>query len=324
MNRECKPLFSCVIATYNKFEYLFEAIKSVLNQNYPKIELIVADDGSDNFPFEEVENYIANKMNSNIVRYKILHQNINVGTVKNINTALREIQGEYFLSMAGDDALYSSSTIGAIVEKFLLMDSNIISFSRQRCTESGMKPIRIMPTGQVYKFIYRLDSPEKQYHAFAQGMFFDAFSGSSISCKTSFMKKMGYYDERYRLVEDATFFMKVTRLGYKIDSAFDVIITKYREGGISNSKSDKYAKIRKIMVQDLIELYKTEILPNKKQFNLFERRYMKYVQSKRCLSILEDSQIIKKKQFILLFKYPDAIVRGCIYKIFRRKYNIRN
>lgn len=34
---------SVIILTYNQMDYLYDAIKSVLNQDYPNIELIVSE-----------------------------------------------------------------------------------------------------------------------------------------------------------------------------------------------------------------------------------------------------------------------------------------
>ena len=40
------PLVSCVIPVWNGEKYLGEAIRSVLDQTYPKIEVVIVDDGS--------------------------------------------------------------------------------------------------------------------------------------------------------------------------------------------------------------------------------------------------------------------------------------
>jgi len=40
------PLISIITPVYNGADYLEELIQSVLNQNYPKIEHLIIDDGS--------------------------------------------------------------------------------------------------------------------------------------------------------------------------------------------------------------------------------------------------------------------------------------
>ena len=39
-------LISCIVPVFNGEKYLAEAIKSILNQTYEPIEIIIADDGS--------------------------------------------------------------------------------------------------------------------------------------------------------------------------------------------------------------------------------------------------------------------------------------
>ena len=79
------PLVSCVVTCYKKVPYLIEAIDSVLMQDYPRIELLVTDDGTVDFPSEEISNYIEKKKGPGIERYVVFHHEVNVGTVKNMN-----------------------------------------------------------------------------------------------------------------------------------------------------------------------------------------------------------------------------------------------
>jgi glycosyltransferase involved in cell wall biosynthesis len=51
------PLISVIIPVYNREHYLAEAIKSVLAQTYPAIELIVVDDGSSDRSAEVAQRY---------------------------------------------------------------------------------------------------------------------------------------------------------------------------------------------------------------------------------------------------------------------------
>ena len=41
------PKVTAVITTYNRFDYFLNALNSVLNQDYPNLEVIVINDGSD-------------------------------------------------------------------------------------------------------------------------------------------------------------------------------------------------------------------------------------------------------------------------------------
>ena len=51
---ETKPLVSVVTITYRKFEYIYDTIDSVLNQDYDNIEYIISDDC---IPFD-IDSYI--------------------------------------------------------------------------------------------------------------------------------------------------------------------------------------------------------------------------------------------------------------------------
>ena len=50
-----KPLVSIVIPAYNHEKYIKETIKSLINQTYKNLELIVIDDGSTDSTFEKLQ-----------------------------------------------------------------------------------------------------------------------------------------------------------------------------------------------------------------------------------------------------------------------------
>jgi glycosyltransferase involved in cell wall biosynthesis len=86
---------SVVIPCYNQGRYLGDAIRSVLQQTYPAVEVIVVDDGStDNTravcdTFESV---------------RLIHQ-LNQGTAVARNAGLRESRGDYLIFLDADDRL---------------------------------------------------------------------------------------------------------------------------------------------------------------------------------------------------------------------------
>ena len=85
MNRE--NLFTVLIPHYNQQELWKTAVLSVLEQDYPYIELIFVDDASESFAPQEVECFIQDHADNNLVGYRILLNESNLGTVKSLNPA---------------------------------------------------------------------------------------------------------------------------------------------------------------------------------------------------------------------------------------------
>ena len=85
---------SVITLAYNSMETIFETIDSVLMQDYPEIEMIVADDHSAEFDEEKIIAYIETRKGQNIVNYQVYQNRENLGTVKNINNAIKRATGE--------------------------------------------------------------------------------------------------------------------------------------------------------------------------------------------------------------------------------------
>lgn len=109
---------SVIILTYNQMDYLYDAIKSVLNQDYPNIELIVSDDASCNFQKGMLEKFIEENKTDNIKNTIIIVNSSNVGTVKNINGALKKCTGDIIMPLASDDVFYDKTIVSKVVDRF--------------------------------------------------------------------------------------------------------------------------------------------------------------------------------------------------------------
>jgi glycosyltransferase involved in cell wall biosynthesis len=100
------PLVSVVIPAYNYASYLDEAIESVLNQDYPNVELIVLDDGSTDDTREVLEKYTG--------RFYWETQE-NMGQADTLNKGWRMSEGEILGRLSADDILLPnavSTTVG--------------------------------------------------------------------------------------------------------------------------------------------------------------------------------------------------------------------
>lgn len=101
---ECCPLVSVPVVTYNSSKTVVETLDSICNQTYPKLELIISDDGSTDDTVETCRNWIA-AHKDRFVRVELLTVERNTGVSANMNRAERACCGDWVKVIAGDDLL---------------------------------------------------------------------------------------------------------------------------------------------------------------------------------------------------------------------------
>jgi glycosyltransferase involved in cell wall biosynthesis len=104
------PLVSVVIPCYRQARYLGSAIESALNQNYPTVEIIVVNDGSDDNTEE-----VAKRFNSVIY---VNQENQGLSGAR--NTGIDHSSGRYFIFLDADDVLVED----AIITQIAIMQAN--------------------------------------------------------------------------------------------------------------------------------------------------------------------------------------------------------
>ena len=93
------PHVSIIIPTYRRWDFLFEAVKSVFNQTYKDWEIIIINDGG-----ESPEGKIIDFLNDPNVHY-IEHQN-NMGIASARNTGISKSSGDFIAYLDDDDIFY--------------------------------------------------------------------------------------------------------------------------------------------------------------------------------------------------------------------------
>ncbi|WP_336330088.1 glycosyltransferase family 2 protein [Haloarcula sp. CGMCC 1.2071] len=109
------PLVSVVIPTYGRDEHLPAAIKSVLNQQYDRIELLVVDDGS--------PTPVATTLPEDILsdgRVKTIRHKENRGANVARNTGIQTSNGDY-VAFLDDDDRWDETKIGKQVDTFIAL-----------------------------------------------------------------------------------------------------------------------------------------------------------------------------------------------------------
>lgn len=104
---------SVLIPLYNRASYIEETIKSVLDQEYPDIELIVIDDGSTDGGDQICENFAAQGLLT-LLRHP---GRVNKGQAAALNLGLTAVSGEFIAVLDSDD-LYVVGKIAKQVAYF--------------------------------------------------------------------------------------------------------------------------------------------------------------------------------------------------------------
>jgi len=102
------PLVTIVTPVYNGSAYLEDLIESVLNQDYPRLEHIIIDDGSDD----------GGATRSILERYGHLRSwsRQNLGQYATQNEAIAAANGDVFVVVAGDDVLASNTVVSSVID----------------------------------------------------------------------------------------------------------------------------------------------------------------------------------------------------------------
>lgn len=146
-------MVSILMTSYNREDYISEAIESVLASTYKEFELIIVDDCSKDRTVEMARKYEAADR-----RVKVYVNEYNLGDYHNRNKAADYATGKYIKYIDSDDLIYPHGleVMVRAMERFPLAGLGIIGRNNQ---ESNPYPILLSP----------LDSYRK--HFFGNGLF---------------------------------------------------------------------------------------------------------------------------------------------------------
>ncbi|MGL5720918.1 MAG: glycosyltransferase family 2 protein [Brevinema sp.] len=238
-------LVTVIVPTYKKFEFLQETLESIYAQDYPSIEILIADDGSDNFDLTFVEGLLSKAPKHFLSR--VIHLEQNIGTVKNLNNAIKEAKGELVSLLAADDLFFDSSTLSTLVKK--LGKNNVITGKAIGMTKEGQLTA-IYP--QPSTFFFSFPSWMLYLHLC---FFLSLYAAPAAVYKKKFLFEQGLFDEKFIYLEDLPFWMKLTRNNIRVQY-LPKIVAKHRDGGISSSSGISPTLQREIY-QTLVREYET-------------------------------------------------------------------
>lgn len=265
------PLITVIIVTYNSGKYVLGTLNSLINTNYPNLQIIVSDDSSIDDTIGRCREWA--EIYSSLYDISLLTSDTNRGTAHNINKALPYVKGEYVKIIAGDDEFCNNYFFKCIEYFFDNPDCSILSTNVKYLYEAN----GISISGQPFTSLVttnKLD-PIEMYRTIIR---YNVIFSPTCMIKYSLIQSIGGFDERYPLCEDLFFYAKVLKSGYRIHF-IDECLIKYRihdQSVQAKNKSKVFTKYHHDYIhgkRDLLwqDLRSSEVVLEKLNFILYNK-----------------------------------------------------
>lgn len=291
-----KTQYTVILTNYNGEEYIYNALDSIFIQDYPNIQLIITDDSSTNFDQSSLEKYINKHKKTNIKDVRIIVNEKNLGTVKTLNNALKKATGEFLLFFASDDQLVNERVLSNFSVAFKDRRKNIITSQWIIC-DRNLKPIKKYLSSMEAGY-FNIARVKHQFFRLCKS---NIYGAGATSYRTTLFQKYGIFDEKYRLLEDWPFWLRISWNKEKIFyENFEGLY--HRGGGISESQ--KLSNTKKIFYEEILITYRQEILPRLDSFSNFQKISILKSYNNQIESL--NNQLDLKKDYALLKENIDS------------------
>lgn len=181
------PLVTVCIPSFNYARFLPDAIDSVLEQSYERLELVIVDNGSTDGSYEIALDYAQRDGRIRVLTHE---GHVNRGVNASLNLGLREARGAYFGLLPADD-VYESDSVERRVA--LLEADPPIGFVYGTATVLDQRGV---PTGRIGgrdpEAMLRFDKTDDLLQAL---FFHDFVPGAAILARRDHLLSIGGFDE---------------------------------------------------------------------------------------------------------------------------------
>lgn len=251
-------LISVIVLSYESRSVISRTLHSVFAQDYSRIELIVADDGSKDFSREYVEELCSCSSSENVERCEIIAALENEGTVRNLWRALDVMQGDYFVVLGAGDSFVDKGSLTAYMTGFYLRAWKplLVTGLAEMWSEDMNRCMRVIPEGTSRRALQSEDSG-----ALLNVLAYDCAVPIVATCfHKDFIGRVGAFDCAYRYYEDYPTFIRMAVKG--ITPAYlDRAMVRHAAGGVANG--DGSPKIALGLFEDRSRMWQVELGPHR-------------------------------------------------------------
>ena len=207
-----KPI-SVIVLAYQSSQTIEETLKSIYNQTYQNIELVVTDDGSTDDTVTIVKQW-TEKNELRFCRTILVDSSVNTGTSKSLNRAVKACSGEWIKIIAADDLL-----LPECIEKFVDLvcedagEIKIYQSDEEVINDKG-EIIGYMENERLrMQKVAQMENVEEQYRYFLHN---DVKVSPTLFFSKKTFTEIGECDERIRNIEDYPLKLRFLRNGYRM------------------------------------------------------------------------------------------------------------
>lgn len=200
------PLVSVIVPAYNHEHYIDDLLDSLVDQSYPRIELLVCDDRSTDNTFDKLKKREKELINT-FEKVCICQNESNQGVVKTINRMLDMSRGKYVKVIASDDFFVHDG-----IERLVLFyeenqQYDIIFSNCVICDENTHYPVNVDCFRAGYSSV-----PDLSGNVFQKMFESNIILGSTVFALKNTYLKYGYYDENFA-IEDWEYSLRMACYG---------------------------------------------------------------------------------------------------------------
>jgi amino acid adenylation domain-containing protein len=194
------PLVSIVIPAYNAEKDIAQAIRCVISQTYPELEIIVVDDGSQDGSVQTARKLLKSSFKG---RWSVLELGVNRGASAARNVAVKQAKGEWIQFLDSDDTI-AADKIEAQMKCALTAGpdvSVIYSSWRHVYLEDG----KFVPAGPVNTQRY------EGKHPLMFCMYYSPLHHGACLIRRSALERVQGFNETMRSYEDADLLVRLAK-----------------------------------------------------------------------------------------------------------------
>lgn len=220
------PLVSVIMPAYNAEKYVLEAIRSIFDQDYEPVEVLLVDDGSRDGTVERVRRETP--------QVQIIRQ-ANAGVAAARNTGLRHARGELICFLDADDGWFPGKLMAQVDYLQQYPEVGLV-FHRWWVWKPDETGAYIGPLGLPVPVPGEID-PVRSGWIYPQLLLDCIVHTSTVMMRRQVFEEIGFFDITLIVGEDYDYWLRVSRK-YKIDKLTGVY-SFYREAAGSLTKTPK-------------------------------------------------------------------------------------